>query len=308
MSISSVGAEEEVIQRNKTRDIMGIESGKIGKNGGKKNQPGKVAGSLKEVELRRRQVFKPVLDNPFTQQNVWPFVEPAVAETVMEFLELVLRDARIYKELEGKAKSLPEKPEVLKNITVGFNLTIGALEKQAQRLHNMGNCRQILNAGNEKDDTNTENLAEDENSLNLQYIFVCKFDMASVLLVQHFPLLCITALSCKKRVKLIQLPRGATIALSKAVGVPNTTILGMSGEFKLAQGLYETIENLVKDVDVPWLEQLLLKRAILKAPSIKVLSTSAPVMAKRNVQKKKKQLQNEKKDEGTKEEGKKKND
>lgn len=49
-----------------------------------------ITGSLKDLDQKRKQVFKPVLDNPFTQSNLWPFIKPELAEQIIQLLELIL--------------------------------------------------------------------------------------------------------------------------------------------------------------------------------------------------------------------------
>ncbi|CAK7899980.1 hypothetical protein CAAN3_04S08504 [[Candida] anglica] len=256
-----------------------------------------LSGSLKDIEKRRRQVYKPVLDNPYTQSNLWPFVEPEVSETLLELLSHLFSNVGSYNKVVASGKDKPEfvkpeEPEILRNgMTLGFNSTVGALERQAKK------TTDILNGKTGQ---------EENNSKYIKYVLVTKFDITPSLLVQHFPVLACTASKSKEdRVKLVQLPRGASKRLSDMLNISNVTIIGLTSDIRAAQGVYDLIDNKVDDVNVPWLEQMLAEcsKVEFSKPVLKVLSTSAPIFPKKNDQKKKnkesKQVEN--KEEGSKE-------
>ena len=62
------------------------------------------ANSLKESEKKRKQVFKPVLDNPLTQSNVWPFVEPEIGTSLVDLLQHLLTPIGRYNEAKKAPK------------------------------------------------------------------------------------------------------------------------------------------------------------------------------------------------------------
>ncbi|CAH2353199.1 hypothetical protein CLIB1423_09S05006 [[Candida] railenensis] len=246
-----------------------------------------VSGSLKDVEQRRRQVFKPVLDNPYTQSNLWPFIEPSDAETIIEHLCHILSKYGQYNDLIEKSKSSknfvkPEAPEISKHLTIGFNSTVKALERQAQ------GTRDKL-AGN-NNVPKEENIEEDDN-VYIKYVFITKFEISPKVLLEPFPVLTrVASRNREDQVKLVQLPRGSSKRLSEVLNVSNVTIVGLSNEFTEASGIYDLINSKVKDVEVPWIEKMLEDgfKADFSKPVLKVLSTTAPIFPKKNDQKKKK--------------------
>lgn len=242
------------------------------------------ANSLKESEKKRKQVFKPVLDNPLTQSNVWPFVEPEIGTSLVDLLQHLLTPIGRYNEAKKLQKvngskldssvSL-EQPSIQKEITVGFNSTVKALEDQAQQ-----GRKSRIEAGN-----------SDPPPKYIQYVFVAKFDISLALLLSPFPVLSYTASwSEGRRVKLVQLPKGSMAKLSSALKLENVSIIGIRANLSLASHLYELVDSNILDVEVPWLEGYLTGTAssYFAPPLAKVLATSAPVQAKKNNQKKRK--------------------
>lgn len=231
------------------------------------------SGSLRDVEKRRRQVFKPVLDNPFTQGHQWPAVEPELGASMVDVLALVLSNLGSYnlivKEMRSKKGTqplkLPTEPAILKHITIGFNSTVQRLEKQASHKR--------AKVGNKKIK------ADDSDSSYIKYVFVAKAEISPPILTQHFPLLSFTASkSRQERVKLVQLPRGATKKLSETLGIPNTTIIGLTGDIREAKPLYALADK-VENVEAPWLEGLFggADEVYFHKPALRVLATTAPM-------------------------------
>ncbi|RCK64543.1 Ribonucleases P/MRP protein subunit POP3 [Candida viswanathii] len=70
------------------------------------------SSSIKAHEAKKRLVFRPILENPYTQSNVWPFIQPELGSDIVALLESLLKNPS---------------PEVYR----GFNQTVAALEKQA---------------------------------------------------------------------------------------------------------------------------------------------------------------------------------
>lgn len=224
------------------------------------------ANSLKEREKRRRQVFKPVLDNPYTQVN-WPFIEPQRGEDIRELLIDTIKPIGVYNEVlkrieADKSIPPPQRPEILDQVKIGFNDTTSTLESLAKR---------------------------HQHPLPLGYVFVCKYDISPRILVQHFPVLTYTASKgANSHIKLIQLPKGSAQRLSEALNISDTTILGVSINSPLSK---TDIFNDIQDVSVPYLEHM---KDLYNKPVINFLSTTAPIGGKKNQQKLLKQQKQEK--------------
>lgn len=240
-------------------------------------------GSLKD--MKRRLVFKPVLDNPYTQSNLWPFITPEVAAQIMDYLSVVLSGLGSYNQMAKDKQTVPDVPSIQKQITIGFNSTVLALEKQAS-IHRarLLKRRKVVEKDIQKD------IKKDE-ELYIKYVFVTKFDISPTVLTDPFPVLSFTSSqSGKDRVKLIQLPRGSMSKLSKLLHLDNVGIIGLSGRIVEAGPLYGLIATEVKDVEVPWLNGLFDDPdSIFMKPAISFLKTSAPIIPKKNDQKQKKE-------------------
>lgn len=237
-----------------------------------KPDPNALSGSLKDLEKKRRQVFKPILDNPYTQSNTWSNIEPDVGNNIVDLLERLLASVGKYnllvKEEKDKSK-LPDKPEIYDQITLGFNSTVSKLENQAQTKFN-------------------KKLIDEESSI--RYVFVAKRDINPSIMTNFFPTLAYTASPSATRIKLVQLPKGTMDRLSKCLNKDNVGIIGLPGNIKDATSLYDIVDTNVEDIEMPWLADLLDgagTNRFMKAP-VKHIETSAPIMPKKNDQKKKK--------------------
>ncbi|EGW33663.1 uncharacterized protein SPAPADRAFT_59032 [Spathaspora passalidarum NRRL Y-27907] len=242
-----------------------------------KNAPKKApkASSLKELEKKKKQVFKPILDNPYTQSSTWPFVEPEIAASILDFLEVLLSPTGKYKASDVKVKQQVTEPEIVKHIYHGFNATVQALEDQAG-----------INRGIRKQ---KETTAQPQ----ITHLFICKYDITPTLLTSMFPVLSYTASkSSESRVKLVQLPRGSMERISKALGVDNTGIVGFKEGCPGAEALFELVNSNIKDVEVPWLEGLLTGESHMKfvPPALRNIATTAPVHNPKNNRGKQEQL------------------
>ncbi|CAH6718958.1 ribonucleases P/MRP protein subunit Pop3p [[Candida] jaroonii] len=214
------------------------------------------ANSLKEREKRKRQVLKPILDNPFTTVN-WPFVEPQKAEIILEHLCLILNQISTYKNNVKNSTKPPPPPEVMNKTILGFNEITSALEKQAKSEH----------------DT------------TINYVLVCKYDLQPSILTQHFPVLTYTASKgSNTSIKLVQLPRGSLEKISDAVG-ENVGIIGLMNGIPHSEALMEVL-NSIDDVNVPYLETEEFQKL-----QIKFISTSMPIGVPKNDQKQKKKVE-----------------
>ncbi|ODQ78458.1 hypothetical protein BABINDRAFT_18548, partial [Babjeviella inositovora NRRL Y-12698] len=216
--------------------------------------------SLKDIENKRRQVFKPVLDNPYTQAP-WPRVDPQQGHDIRDILCTLLEPiGRHNAHLKTHPELKPSAPLTFQHATIGFNSTVKALELQAPV--GKGRSKVVYPA--------------------LSVVFVCKPEISPSLITQHFPVLSYVASSPERKVKLIQLPRGSMEKLSEATGQPHTGIVGITKEMPGASTLLAIINENVEDVEVPWLENV----DFFSKPVLKVLKTTAPIIKKTNVQKK----------------------
>ncbi|KAK6461348.1 RNase P and RNase MRP subunit [Scheffersomyces coipomensis] len=243
-------------------------------------KPAIAKNSLKELEKKRRQVFKPILDNPFTQSSQWPFVSPDIASQIIDHLSFLLSSVGKHNELKKQQKSLAgDGPQISKQIVVGFNAVVSALESQAQVHKSISNISPDSN----------------QDSQYIKYIFVTKNDISPPIIISSFPVLAYTSSRSESdRVKLIQLPKGTMEKLSSILSIPNTGILGMAKKIPEAFNLFKLIDEHISDVDIPWLHGLFdRKSSPFLPPVINFLSTSAPILPKKNDQKKKAKANND---------------
>jgi ribonuclease P/MRP protein subunit POP3 len=214
---------------------------------------GKEGASLKAVEAKKRTVFKPILDNPYTR-SPWPPVSVTEGSVIVELLCALLNPLSTYEEyVKSKVTPLPEVPEIASYVTVGFNSTNAAVENQTQQ-------RLFL-------DTNDENY--------VVAVIVCRSDITSALVTSHFPLLCAAASLKGKPVRLIQVPKGSKAKLSQAVGKSDGSVIGLRKGAPGAQALLQMIEKVPIPV-VEWLNGDL----HFAPPLIKKLKTTAPIKNK----------------------------
>ncbi|MDC6270677.1 hypothetical protein PP707_00070 [Acetobacter pasteurianus] len=230
------------------------------------NKGGNSAGFDSSLKLRankKNQVFKALLDNPFTQSNIWPFVEPQVATDTLDLFEALI--GPLFESLRSStSKNGPA--FAVKGISLGFNSTVGKLEAQAAN-----------NRGKHKDSRD-----------QIKCLLVCKYDITPPLLTSMLPVLCFTASkSSQDRVKLVQLPRGSMQRLSQITGTPNTGIVGISTEVKEAHNLIEYIEKQVADVEAPWLNQIFDSPHLFFPPKVAQVATTRGARKKKEKKNKK---------------------
>lgn len=211
-------------------------------------------GTLRAEEEKRRTVFKPLLDNPYTK-TTWPEVEDG--ETLTKLLVELLAPLGTHADyIKKKVDPLPEAPEISDHVTVGFNCTMEAIEKQAQEVYTQ----------------RSERKAED-----IVAIFVCRSDFESSLVVSHFPLSCCAASTADTQVKLVQLPKGSMSSLTKASGYQNLGVIGLRRDTPGAKTIFEIIEK-IGNVEVPWINDA---KKSLQPPVIKNMKTTAPIKVKK---------------------------
>ncbi|GEQ72971.1 hypothetical protein JCM33374_g6659 [Metschnikowia sp. JCM 33374] len=237
-----------------------------------KHAPG--SGSLKDLEQRKREVFKPLLENPFSKGAEWPPVERSTAETIMECLTQVLSGYGSYLEMKksDKRKAMQEH-ELAGKITIGFNSTVKKLEEQAKP-----NRARLLGKASTIKKPKTEKTGEKY----VKYVFVAKSDISTTLLTSCFPLLTFAAsASAHDRVKLVELPRGASNRLSDVLRTENVSILSFEAGWKGGKLLFDVVNSSVGDVAVPWLEGLFddspASAPRYEKPNIKFVKTTVPI-------------------------------
>lgn len=234
------------------------------------------SGSLKATEIKRRQVFKPILENPYTVSKKWPFIEPSTIRTVLELLESVLSPVGYHNEALRNARSESERnqietnaPKILQEVTIGFNSTTSALENQAQvHRHNLS----------KKSKQNSKN----KDIKNIKFVIVAKADMGSSVISSCFPVLSYTASASKKDlIKLIALPKGSVTTLSRTLKTDDCSVLGLTSNIEDAKPLYDILEK-IEDLNLPWLNYLFdcNTYTYFEKPSIHMVQTSAPIIKK----------------------------
>ncbi|ANZ74451.1 BA75_00892T0 [Komagataella pastoris] len=229
---------------------------------------GRIGSSVANIEQQRRQVLKPLLDNPFTQTS-WPEVGQDTLKGITDILIQILQSVSKYNRLKGKnLQATIHKPSVVDKMTIGFNSTTKSLEYKVQKRKkewklSFDNCKKInLNKKTVKD---------------ISYVFVCKDDIKPDILTQHFPSLCLMASGTDDEIKLVALPKGSVAQLSEALNAPNTTILGFPREFDESHLLNRLMEN-VEQPKVPWLSTMPKYEPL----SVSFLQTTQPISRKVN--------------------------
>lgn len=263
-----------------------------------KQQPG--SGSLKDLEQKRREVFKPILDNPYTNGTAWPQVTPQVSRSIMEYLMQLLSSYGEHRKLQKSHAKVP--PHVLDaKITIGFNSTVKALEDQAapMRAKMLKSHKQKQEQQKrEKKKSNDKKHTTEENTPYTKYVFVARADVTSPLLTSCFPLLTFSASrSLQDRVKLIELPRGALDKLLAVLHAEKTCFVSLTNDWAEAAPLFSLIDSSIADVQVPWLEGIFTGAnvsAVYEKPDIRFLKTLAPVGKPKKSQKKGKRSLEEK--------------
>ncbi|CDO95385.1 unnamed protein product [Kluyveromyces dobzhanskii CBS 2104] len=202
--------------------------------------------SVRKEEKRvakRRQVYKPILDNPFTNEGkLWPHVTDQ--NLVFQLLEeKVLKRWKLLQEV-GKDDAC---------VTVGFNEIVGLLSPR---------------------DTETPSDARDE-----YLLFVCTKDLPSVLISQ-IPILCEIS---RLTVKLVQLPRFSLARFEDAfkdVKHNGMCLVRADDHYK---NFARLIADKVESLSIPWLHSAEFQRAPVKlvATTAPILKKTAASDAKK---------------------------
>ncbi|KAF8641073.1 hypothetical protein AX17_000717 [Amanita inopinata Kibby_2008] len=109
---------------------------------------------------------------------------------------------------------------ILDHLTVGLNEVTKRLEIQAREARNS----RII--------TTAESTVQSDRKPDLCLVFVCRADVDPPLLVDHLPHLIAACNTWQRRpLRLVTLPQGAEMTLSKAMTVRRATVIGMDDQF-----------------------------------------------------------------------------
>ncbi|CDK26492.1 unnamed protein product [Kuraishia capsulata CBS 1993] len=178
---------------------------------------GPAKNSIKAQATKRRQVFRPILETPYTDVE-WPRIEP---ETLRNLLELFIRALATYKDVES----------VQSVMTTGFNSTMKALEdrkktKPENRISIVFVCK-----------------ADVKPPLLVQHLPV----LAAVASIESDPVK-LVQLPHGSSAKISQV---LGIKDTWIVGIPRVLTMELNSEFQVLQDfVFESVE----DVLVPWLQ------------------------------------------------------
>ncbi|ODV63829.1 Pop3p ASCRUDRAFT_99083 [Ascoidea rubescens DSM 1968] len=273
--------------------------------------------SIKAITQKRRQVYKPILELPYSiNNNYWPdnsILSKNInqLDNLLDNLLIILKPIKDYytlidyekqnniKKTKKKEKSndaieekgsgiTREKPEIFNHITIGFNSTIKSLERQCSVKH-------LHKEKTNRDKTNDQR--ENKREISIDLVFVCKNDIQPQILTNHLPMLCYNASSlCGKNIKLVELPKNTIDRMSSFLypgenGASSGSnynyggIIGMEASYLknsplVNQHNLRMLEDIlleIGNVSISWLNAHTLRYAKL---NIKLLKTSAPVLLK----------------------------
>lgn len=201
--------------------------------------------SIKAAEKRvakRKQVFRPILDNPFTDEaHLWPAVSDH--HDVLERFRLTVLQ-RLKQANEWSQGTSLEAPV---DVVLGFNNVVEYCEHDG--------------AGSGSDTTVDG------------FLFVCNKDGVPAVLLSQLPVLAYTS---KRVVKVVQLPKNSLRLFDECL--PQTKhdgLLLLLNNDKLDRSFATMLENKVGDLHPPWLQGI----DYVSAP-VKLLSTSVPLKGK----------------------------
>lgn len=207
-------------------------------------------------DVKRRQMFKPLLSNPYTPRQKWIKIDPADQILVLECLtRQVLTPiakwnllSKEEQEKEIQKEQADPKYCLFKDrlfITLGYNAIMKKLEDKVQQ-----------NIGNKK--------------VKSGVLFVSKAEMASPLLYHHLPMLCALA-----GIKLIQLPKDSSSKLGNSVNLKTAISIVLIDDnlIKQNKSLNDIMDN-VELVNAGILNHL---KSTKLDMNVKFLITDAPI-------------------------------
>jgi len=232
-------------------------------------------------------VYKSVLANPFHVD--WPVIPSGLQQSILTQLTALFDGVATHyqlvrnmrKETRKAASSSHEQaeshvskpdqelfhlhsstPPIIPHMTVGINAVTKALETE-------------IRAGRQT--IITTDRAVDEARFSIRAIFICHTDLDTPALVAHLPqlvALCNSARSDNQKIKVVQLPAGASTSLANALGyLKRVSVLALD---ELAPGLgqLDPLLATVPDPPASWMTSI---RGVALEPShVKQLLTTAP--------------------------------
>ncbi|KAF8078898.1 hypothetical protein FPV67DRAFT_1466795 [Lyophyllum atratum] len=223
----------------------------------------------------KKVVFKGVLDNPFRIQ--WPSIPLELQNTVLANT-LVLLDGIVNYQMSPKPRETQmvvadgsmtiseregpvDRPTILQHLVVGINEVTRRLESQIRH----GRLTVIT----------TDNAAQDIPPSPLQLILVCRADINPPILVDHLPHLVAAYNSLKPQApaKLIILPLGAELLLSRAIGLRRAAVLGIDSNWPDLDRFMVSLGS-VPTLSATWLASIPLQKFV--PTHIKQVRTSTP--------------------------------
>ncbi|KAH3674276.1 hypothetical protein WICPIJ_009619 [Wickerhamomyces pijperi] len=219
--------------------------------------------SLKSLEKpKSKNVIKPILENPFVQQN-FPEIPESTSKSIRDFLLHNLQQISHYSKAKNtkgfKGGSIPV-PPFYERLTLGFNPTVSQLEAQVK-------------AFKENKELSTETTKD-----FIKYVLICKDDTKPQILLQHFPALTYLSSPDHYKVKLITLPKGTINQIESIIG-KKITIIGMKENEMISKDFRDLMDT-VSNVDVPWLRDFKFQKT-----RVKMLQTTMPLGKKVKAQK-----------------------
>ncbi|KAI9762242.1 MAG: hypothetical protein M4579_000566 [Chaenotheca gracillima] len=171
------------------------------------------------------------------------------------------------------------KPEIMASVVIGVNNTTRDLEALAGRasssLKTPGMSPKI-----ERDSHSTKTEDKIESSQPLAAIFVPRSSQPTPL-NSHFPLLVHAASQAvpkDSQIRLVSLPKGADVRLSKTLGLPRVGCVGLKSNAPGGQGLIDFVRRCVPEIEIPWMSPQKLGEYL--PVNIQATQTTAPVVAK----------------------------
>ncbi|OWB78503.1 hypothetical protein B5S32_g2699 [[Candida] boidinii] len=206
--------------------------------------------SIKNIEIKKRKIFKPILSNPYINDPIFKnfkFIDKSIQDDLIGLLFAngsILHRVGIInltKEENKSKKSVidsketrseqekNEEEENLSYVNYGFNKCNKLLEDQIKLIK--------------------QNKINKNDKKFLKYLFICKQDLKfnennSNLMIKHLPTLCYLS-----NVKLIQLPKESNLKISKILNTKNSIEFLLLSNGGIDNVLKSFIESTIVDDD-----------------------------------------------------------
>ncbi|OUM52627.1 hypothetical protein BVG19_g1832 [[Candida] boidinii] len=241
--------------------------------------------SIKNIEIKKRKIFKPILSNPYINDPIFKgfkFIDKSIQDNLIGLLFAngsILHRVGIINLTKKEKKSIEngsdnketqteqekEEEEDLSYVNYGFNKCNKLLEDQIKLIK-----QNKIN----KDDKNY-----------LKYLFICKQDLKfnennSNLMIKHLPTLCYLS-----NVKLIQLPKDSNLKISTILNTKNSIeflLISNGGVDNVLRSFIEStiVDDDAKDNDTTSTTTNYLNDWNYKKVDVKFLLTSQPILKK----------------------------